>query len=265
MDTPNAHPSGRVLAELANAAQRARKASLDLLLPNAPRPCNRGYLRHVESGALTVLGCWSWLCPRCAPRLRAATRKLIIEGADLVPADRSLALFTFTEPTLATLTLPTLKARFDATIKRLSRALDLGEWFAAIEFQQRGAFHPHLIASVPSDLAPLLRRPRVAKRTRDQYRWWSRDLRELATGVGWGPVCDAVAIDRAGAAAHYVTKSLAGYVTKEAHDRFKRAGATRVRPTRRSRGWHPQTLHELRRPKDPLPGRWEVVRPLRGC
>lgn len=218
-----------------------------------------------QAGLTIPLRCDSWLCPRCAPRKRAIARRQLIEGAASVPPSRALAMLTFTEGTFATLDLPGLHARFKATVKRLRRAIDLGEYFAAIEFQQRGAFHPHLIASVPADLAPLLRPAHIEKRNRDQYRWWSRDLRELATGVGWGPVCDAVAVVDVGRSAGYVTKSLAGYVTKSAHDRFKQAGATRVRPIRQSRGWHPQTAHELRSPPERAPGDWEVVRPLTRC
>jgi len=190
---------------------------------------------------------------------------LIIEGAQRVPPTHTLALLTFTEGAFATLDVPALSVRFKETIKRLRRRFDVGEYAAAVEFQDRGAMHPHTVVWWPRETAHLLRPALARKRNRDQYRWHFNEMVPFAQELGWGQMVDAEAIEHVGRTAHYATKSLASYVTKEASARFKQKGATRVRPFRKSPGWHPKTLSELRRPDKPEPGRWEVVQAMRGC
>jgi hypothetical protein len=163
------------------------------------------------------------------------------------PDGWDLGFFTFTEPARASLDLASLKRRHDATIKRLRRLGWIGEYCTAVEFQRRGALHPHVIAHVPNELLRLLPEHGQEKRDRAQYRWHFDELVPLAVELGWGPMVDAREVTTSAGAASYATKGLAGYATKEAHARFKAAGAKRVRPVRFSTGWTREGLRAFQR------------------
>jgi hypothetical protein len=216
-------------------------------------------MRSVSTGKVVPKTCKSWLCPHCNVWLREGARKLIVSGMQTRPPGTDLALFTFTEPAHATLDLAGFKRRHDDTIRALRRRGWLVEYCTAVEFQKRGALHPHVIAHVPVDVLERMPEHGQAKRDRAQYRWHFNELVPLARSLGWGPMVDARAAVASNDLAMYALKNLAGYATKEAYTKFKAAGARRVRPLRTSRSWASEKLREAQRGEKATDGPWEDV------
>jgi hypothetical protein len=188
-----------------------------------------------------------------------------VSGMATRPEGYDLALFTFTEPPSAGLDLAGFHARHKATVKRLRRRGWLASYCTAVEFQRRGALHPHIIAHVPSEILERMPEHGQAKRTRDQYRWHFNELVPMARELGWGTVCDARAAMASNDLAGYALKNLAGYATKEAYAQFKAAGAKRVRPIRASREWASESLRDFQRGDRATDGPWEDVSNLGPC
>lgn len=234
-------------------------ASLDVLeAKSTRRACGGGWMRSEATGRVVPKTCKSWLCSECNVWLREGARKKVASGCFDRPTGYDVALFTFTEPARATLDLPAFLSRHERTIKALRRR-GAGAYCTAVEFQDRGALHPHVLVHWPNDRLNVLRGHGEVRRSRDAYRFWSGELRELAVALGWGPVCDAEAVETFTGAATYVVKQLAGYATKEAYRRFKEAGAQRVRPLRASQDWAPR-LREFQRGEQATdPGPWVDV------
>jgi hypothetical protein len=223
-------------------------------------------MRSESSGRVVPKTCKSWLCSACNVWLRQGALKAIVDGMVERPDGYGLGLFTFTEPPTATLDLSAFYDRHRRTVQALRRRAWIGEYATAVEFQKRGALHPHLIAHVPLELLPKLRQDGHEKRNRQQYAWWWNELRPMAVGLGWGKVVDAVAVDGLNEVAGYAMKSLAGYATKEAHAKFKDVGAKRVRPVRFSRGWSVKSLREWQRGDKAIDnGPWEDVTMIGTC
>jgi hypothetical protein len=223
-------------------------------------------MRSASTGRVVPKTCKSWLCPNCNVWLREGARRAIAFGMFHRPAGYDLGFFTFTEPAQATLDLPAFYSRMQKTVQRLRYRGWIGEYATSVEFQDRGALHPHVIAHVPLELVPKLRPFGAEKRNREQYGWWVKELRPMAVDLGWGAVADAVAVATMTETSHYVTKSLAGYATKEAHRKFKAAGARRVRPVRFSKGWHGRHLRDYQRgDKATDNGPWEDISTMGPC
>lgn len=216
-------------------------------------------MRSLSTGRTVPKTCKSWLCPDCNLWLRIGAIKKIAYGAMKRPEGWDAALFTFTEPAHATLDLEGFYRRHQRTVQRLRSRGWIGEYCTAVEFQGRGALHPHIVAHVPNELLPKLRDFTSERRNREQYRFWAGPLRELALELGWGPICDVVAAEGFGDLGRYAAKSLAGYTTKQAHQKFKAAGAKRVRPIRASARWTPERLRELQHGERADPGPFEDI------
>jgi hypothetical protein len=251
-------------------SEGAENLSLDLLEAKAPRnddprPCGGGWMRSESTGRHVRKTCKSWLCPSCNVWLRAGASKRIAIGASDRPAGFDAAFLTFTEPARATLDLPGFYRRWEATRKRLRRRGWITEYALAVEFQGRGALHAHVVAWVPNELVPLLRPWRAEKRDRRQYAWWVEELRPLAVDLGWGQVVDAAAADTFTELGQYAVKSLGRYATKEAHAKFKLAGATRVRPVRFSGGFTTERLRHFQQGEHADPGPFVDVAEFGPC
>lgn len=225
-----------------------------------------------STGTIAPLRCNSHLCPSCSPLHQMTARHALESGTwgSLSHGQRPLWL-TLTEPSRATLDLPRFMGRWEATIKRLRRNWGVTEYGLSIEFQKRGALHPHVVLWAPPDLAADL----ADRKTRSSYCRRMHELRPMAIDLGWGQMVDAVAIapDTSEKLARYAAKNVADYATKEARAAFKRAGAKRVRPVRLSRGFYPGGLAAARervREREALseardPGPWVRVTELARC
>lgn len=205
-------------------------------------------MRHSQTGQILPARCNSHLCPSCSPLHQITARMAIETGLvrRLVEneGDRVLWL-TLTDTASGQLDLPGLRSRWIATVKRLRRMWGAGDYALAVEFQNRGALHPHVCLEVAQEVAFDL----TDRKSRSSYRRRMHELRPMAESLGWGQMVDAVTIDtlqEREKVARYAAKSIAGYATKEAAERFKLAGAKRVRPLRLSRGWVPGGLAAVR-------------------
>lgn len=182
--------------------------------------------------------------------------------------DRCLWL-TFTDTAKGQMDLPELRRRWEATKHRLRRDWGATDYLVSIEFQERGALHPHVCIEVDAQVAQDL----TDRKSRSSYRRRMHELRPMAESLGWGQMVDAVTIDTLGGReeiGRYAAKDLSGYATKEAKERFKRAGARHVRPVRLSYGWVPGGLAGARQRvlgrsamnETRLEGKWERIRTL---
>lgn len=179
---------------------------------------------------------------------------------------------TLTDTREGRLDLPGLTKQWDKTVLWLRRNWGATEYALSREFQDRGALHPHCAIAVDDQVADDL----ANRRSRASYRRRMHELRPMAERHGWGQMVDAVTVDGIAdmqKVARYAAKSVAGYATKEAAEKFKRAGAKYVRPVSLSRGWYPGGLaaarqHVLGQPKmeeSRVDGAWERIPKPRGC
>lgn len=221
-------------------------------------------MKSESSGRVVPKTCKSWLCPTCNVWLREGARKMILSGALDRPDGFDLALLTFTDTTEGALDLAGLYDRHKATVRKLEREYGIAGYCTAVEFQKRGALHPHIMCHWPLDQLDLLPEHGQTKRNREQYRFHFNELVPLAQDLGWGPVCDARAAIGRPDLASYAVKQLAGYATKEAYRKFKAAGAKRIRPLRRSKTWSDKRLREWQRGDQADPGPWLDVSQLDG-
>lgn len=179
---------------------------------------------------------------------------------------------TFTDTSRGDLDLPGLSKKWQATVKRLRRDWGAGEYALTREFQARGALHPHVAIAVSDQVADDL----ADRKSRASYRRRMHELRPMAIDLGWGSMVDAVTVAGVGEmtkVARYAAKSVAGYATKEAAEKFKRAGAKKVRPISLSYGWYPGGLAGARRHvlgqsamlDSRIDGHWERIARPRTC
>jgi hypothetical protein len=193
-------------------------------------------------------------------------RRCIDRGRDCV------VWLTLTDTSRGDLDIPGMTRKWQATIKRLRREWGAGEYALSREFQDRGALHPHVAIEVDDQVADDL----ADRDSRASYARRMKELRPMAIDLGWGQMVDAVTIDGLGdmeKVARYAAKSVAGYATKEAAEKFKRAGARHVRPISMSYDWYPGGLAGARRavlgqPKmaaTKIDGRWERIPKPRTC
>jgi hypothetical protein len=216
-------------------------------------------MKSDSTGLVVPKTCKSWLCSVCNVWLRVGAVKMLMSGMLERPPGTDLALLTFTDTAHGGLDLEGLYARHRLTIKRLEYRYGIKGYCSAIEFQKRGALHPHICVYWPTDSLHLLPDHGQEKRTRDQYRFHFGELVPMARDLGWGKVCDARAAVGREDLAQYAVKQLAGYATKEAYAKFKAAGAKRVRPLRRSASWSDRRLREWQQGDDADPGPWRDV------
>lgn len=232
-------------------------------------------MRHSETGQIVPARCNSHLCPECSPLHQMTARSAIENGivATFIRrrADR-VVWMTLTEPARATLDLPAFTSRWRATLLRLRRNWGAGEFALTREFQSRGALHPHICIEVDDQVADDL----ADRGSRSSYRRRLHELRPMAESLGWGQMVDAVTIDTLQDREHvarYAAKSVAGYATKEAAEKFKRAGAKKVRPVSLSRGWvkgglagtRQQLLGRAAMESSRIAGTWERIPKPRAC
>lgn len=204
-------------------------------------------MRHVKTGVIVPARCNSHLCPECSPLHQMTARFAIEQGIRRRFAEHRserIVFATLTEPSKAGLDLPGLRVRWDRTRWSLQRKWGVRAYALVVEFQERGALHPHMFLEVPEQLAQDL----ADEKSRASYQRRMHELRPLAEGLGWGQMVHAVTVPASedSKLARYAAKSLAGYTTKEAKERFGRAGAKHIRPVRLSYNWYGGGLSKAR-------------------
>lgn len=235
-------------AALVPAVSCLGKAKVHADVPDlgGSRPCGGFYMRHTVTGQILPARCNSHLCPACSPLHQMTARRAVEWGLldRFGKGEKNVVFLTLTDTARGDLDLPLLGRRWNATRVRLGRMWGAGQYACSVEFQERGALHPHVCIEVAPEVAVDL----VDRSTRESYRRRMHELRPAMESLGWGQMVDAktVALQDASKVARYSAKSLAGYATKEAAERFKRAGAKHVRPLRLSYGWYPGGLAAAR-------------------
>jgi hypothetical protein len=202
------------------------------------RACGGYWMRHSATGVIVPARCNSHLCLDCSPLHQMTARRAFEKGLLQRIGEKrceTVVFLTLTDTAKGDLDLPGLAQKWQATRKRLCRMWGAGDYAMCVEFQDRGALHPHVCLEVDPQVASDLRE----RSTRASYRRRMHELRPAAESLGWGQLVDAqtVGVMESDKVARYAAKSLAGYTTKQAKERFKKAGAKHVRPVRLSYGW----------------------------
>lgn len=229
-------------------------------------------MRHSQTGQILPARCNSHLCPACSP-LHQMTARVAIENGIVRSyckhRSQRVVFLTLTDTAAGEMDLQGLRRRWDKTRKKLVRMWGASEYALSVEFQARGALHPHVCIEVAQEVADDL----VDHRSEASYRRRMHELRPAMKHLGWGQMVDAETVSLEGRerVARYGAKAVAGYATKEAAEKFKRAGARYVRPVRLSRGWVTDGLAGVRDEllgkldRGYIDGQWERIPKPRTC
>lgn len=226
-------------------------------------------MRHTQTGQIVPARCNSHLCPACSPLHQMTARHAIESGLVRRYAehlDDRVLWVTLTDTSTGTMDLAGLARQWKAMRQWMRRSWGATEYALSREFQDRGALHPHVCVQVDPGVA----RDLVDRKSRASYRRRMHELRPAAERIGFGQMVDAVTIDTLSGRqeiARYAAKSVAGYATKEAAEKFKRAGAKKVRPISLSYGWIPGGLAGARKQvlgreamaEGKIGGKWERI------
>jgi hypothetical protein len=214
----------------------------------------------LSTGRLVPKTCKKWTCPDCSSWLRNAAQRYLIAGCVETAPEHALTLLTLTDTAAGALDLGGLHRQWVATHKRLTRKWGVAGYGTAVEFQARGALHPHVILRTPTEVAERLPAARQERRTAAQWRMHFKELVPMVADLGWGKICDWRQVSDLVGASEYAVKSLAGYATKGAAVKFKEAGARRVRPIRATRDWTAgRTFETFKQGEKADAGPWQDV------
>lgn len=173
------------------------------------------------------IACGRWDCSWCQWRKRAAACVVLQVGLEVAWARGERVRFlTLTDGSRGAMNVADFYRAWNRLRVRLARERKGGaymkEYAAVVEVQQRGALHLHVLMTgryIPQ-----------------------RKLVGMATAAGFGRCTDIrevkrVARDGSKGSAEYVTKQLAGYLTKGSAVALSAKTNVRRRPLRTSRGW----------------------------
>lgn len=214
---PKANRRG-LLRDAERAVHRAKATPC----PNAVLPL---FAWSLGSDRSYEIACGSWSCSYCSRKKRAAVRLVVAEGCEAAMArGERVRLMTLTDGTGGDLAARDVYEAWNRLRTRLRKRGLLSEYAAVMETTQAGALHLHALTT--GSYIPQKR------------------LSEFAQQAGFGKVADIRAV-RAGEgtgdgdkrSAAYVSKELAGYVSKQKTDALRSKTAARRRPFRCSRGW----------------------------
>lgn len=191
-------------------------------------PNSRGsYIWSLSTDRAAELPCRRWDCPYCQQRKKAAACRVIRTGIETAwVAGERVRFMTLTDDSAGTKTVREFYDAWNKLRTRLTRDRKGGpyvtEYAAVIEVQTRGALHLHVVMTgrfIPQRLlVPMAKATGFGRCT---------DIREVKR---------TIARDKPGSA-EYVTKQLAGYLTKQAAAALSEKTNVRRRPFRASRGW----------------------------
>lgn len=232
-------------------ARAVREKSGATPCPNIAHPL---FAFSRSSNKVVALPCGRWDCVACSRRKKAAARLAIEIGMSRAfAAKRRVRFITLTDTAEGAMTVADLYKNWNRLRIKLRRKGFLDQYAAAVELQERGALHLHLIAT--GRYLP------------------QKKLKVFAVDAGWGEICDLREIKQDAhesdkRAASYVAKEMAGYVSKDGASLAEKTNVRR-RPVRFSRDWGcsltkateliaAQVAEERDSEKDPGP--WVIVR-----
>jgi hypothetical protein len=202
-----------------NALLRARRTQC----PNA-----RGsYIWSLSTDRASEIVCGRWDCSWCQWRKRAAACLVLQWGLQTAWAlGERVRFLTLTDGSKGAMNVADFYKAWNRLRVTLARARPGGpymnEYAAIVEVQKRGALHLHVLMT-----GRYVPQPKLVG---------------MATAAGFGRCTDIrevrrVARDGAKGSADYVTKQLAGYLTKQSAVALAAKTNERRRPLRTSRGW----------------------------
>lgn len=191
-------------------------------------PNARGsYIWSLSTDRASEIACGRWDCSWCQWRKRAAACLILQWGLETAWARGERVRFlTLTDGSRGKMTVADFYKAWNRLRVTLARERPGGpymkEYAAVVEVQKRGALHLHILMTgryVPQ-----------------------RKLVGMAMAAGFGRCTDIrevrrVARDGEKGSADYVTKQLAGYLTKQSAVALAAKTNERRRPLRTSRGW----------------------------
>jgi len=189
-----------------------------------------------------MVPCGSWTCSYCGWQKKNIARYLALAGCvHHHNGGHRLRFITLTEDPKKPLDVPALSAAWNRLRTDFVRRGVLNQYCAVIETTEKGRPHLHAIASG------------------SYIKQWK--LSAAAERHGFGPVADIREVDMDPNAdpddptsAAYITKELAGYVSKQKQeDALGKLTRKRRRPMRTSRGWYPGGMA---RAKEELAALW---------
>ena len=186
----------------------------------------------MTTGEVVGLRCGSWRCPVCSVSNRRAFVKRLSMGVAQAGAEMPKLLTLTSRPGEQPFeSRAALSRRFAELRRRLERAFPGSriEYAGAVELTQRGGVHFHVVMRG----MPFM--PQAV---------WSR----VVASCGFGFVVDVRAVRSAAGMGAYLTKSLGGYLTKQAGSG---AWPPHFRRVRFSRAWAEGWVARGRRPRQP--------------
>lgn len=185
------------------------------------------YIWSLSTDRAAQLACGRWDCGWCQRRKRAAARMVIDRGIQMAwTRGERLRFMTLTDGRSGAMTVADLYAAWNKLRTRLTRDRSDGRYVtgyaAVVEVQKRGALHLHVLTTgryIPQ-----------------------KQLVGMARAAGFGRCTDIrevkhTASEDSTESAMYVTKQLAGYLTKQEVAALSAKTAVRRRPLRTSHGW----------------------------
>jgi len=204
-----------------SAATRAHRAVRDAKRTRCPNALIPTYAWSQSSDRAYEISCGSWGCSVCGWRKQRAAALVVLNGCERALArGERVRFFTLTDGSAGEMTVADVYRAWNRLSLALRRAGKLREYAACVETTKAGALHLHVLAT-------------------GSYIKQSV-LSERAARSGFGAVVDirAVKDDAQGArSARYISKELAGYITKQKAEALSSKTAVRRRPLRTSRGW----------------------------
>jgi len=206
---------------VSGVAARAHRAVRNAKRTRCPNALIPTYAWSRSSDKAYEISCGSWGCSVCGWRKQRAAAFVVLDGCERALARGERVRFcTFTDGRGGEMTVAELYRSWNRLALALRREGVLREYAAVIETTEAGALHLHVLAT-----------GRFIKQAR---------LSALAARSGFGAIADirAVKDDEEGKrSARYISKELAGYITKSKAEALASKTAVRRRPLRTSRGW----------------------------
>lgn len=168
--------------------------------------------------------CGSWTCDFCGWKKQKVASYLVLAGmVEAHNKGKRVRFLTLTEDPKKPMKIADLSASWNRMRTRLKDEGKLDQYASVVECTSRG--RPHLHVVFTGEFVP------------------QRRLSGWAEKAGFGRVADIRQVDfqasGSKAAAEYVAKELAGYVSKAKGEAVGKLVAKRRRPLRTSRGWYP--------------------------